>query len=343
VSARSRRVVLGLALVLAAGLVVAVGFAVEVKRRRERARIVARALGTVYELLPSPDGLSILALAPGARRGSRVFLFDLDSTANVRDVDQELGESFWIVHEPRTLVLVKGHQGLGAPHVGGIEAHDLRAFAKRFGESQVRCFSEDGRLVVVARPSHANFEGAFELWEVDAGTLRRSIPLVGTKVAEFSHDGRRVLVGTWIADVVVHDTVTGDQLARFRTTDDIVDVHFIDAERIACVERHGLELLAAAGPTESSFDWNRPAAVACDFSRGGRFVATVDDALGVEVRDLRSRALVFERNLRDAFAELREPGEELRCVAFAPEADSVFVGTGKGLIIRVPVRLPEAP
>jgi WD40 repeat protein len=335
-----RRVVLVVALVLAVGLVAVVGLAIEAKRRRERAQIVGREPHGIGGLLPLPDGRLILEVDESASSDGRLRIRDLEPSASSRALFDELHAYFWLGRSPRELVLANSFDDRAVPSVGGLLARDIRRFPEiwnLFG------FSPDGRSLLVNNKS-----ATVDLREVPSGKLLRSFPVDDAFVATFSPDGTRFVVGTHTAELTVVDAASGEIVARLEPRPlDLWDVFFVDPEHVLSLERHALILWeTTTGKMVRGFEWGRGLGVVgqADLSRDRRFLATLEEAsFTLRVWDTHTLACVFERKLSDDVAELAAKHEFPRCAAFAPEQDAVFVGTNKGLVLRVPVRLPERP
>jgi WD40 repeat protein len=344
VSPRARRILLALALVLAAGLVVAVGVVLELKRRRDRPRVVARERGAVLELLPTPDGCSLVAEVLGDVPPAHIHLLDLEGDTPSRDLEEEIGGSLRLAHAPRELALVSGRPALGAPSVGGLAVRDLRSLGRT--PEPLCAFSSDGRLVLTNVSEWAYAE------VVDVTTGKKCgayDSLWGAKTAAFSPDGSRFAVGFELEPtewaVVVAETASGNRFSVFTPYEMPRSVLFPDREHVIVVEDHALELWdASTGKVVEQSYWKRASSTGADLSHDRRFVAVVHgEGLTLRIHDTRTLEPLVVRRLSDEMIDLRATEESLRCVAFSPEDDAVFVGTTRGLVVRVPVRLPGRP
>jgi hypothetical protein len=341
VSGRSRRVILALALVLAVGLVVAVGFAIEAKRRRERARIVARHSMSISEILPTADGRSVIV--QGRDPLDPIVIYDIVAGTPGRELGGAQEGYFEIAHAPRALALVGGRTGLPAPHVGDLVVHDLRGLPlpARLIPNHLYGCSRGGRSVLAQSWS----QGRLEVWDVASGKLRSTLPFGPHTVAAFSLDDLRFVAGTATKDVLVGDALSGQTVHAFTSREDLVDVRFSDAGLLVLVEKRAVEVRdAETGTVVHEDEWIGPEASASDLSPDGRFVAIVDgEGLKLRILDARTLSLVVERRLRDEVAELKEKDERLESVAFSPDQDAILIGTAHGFVVRVPVSLPERP
>jgi WD40 repeat protein len=331
-----RRVVLVVALALAIGLIGAVVFLLEAKLRRERARIVGREQVGVFDILPTPDGSLLLEFYQNPYLSIR----GQEPETSSRELTRELGGNFWIARSPRELVLAwTGGDQRPMPPVGGRVVRDLRGFPTirdAFG------FSPDGSKVL----TRGHEETTVEVREMPSGRLRRVFPVKDARGGMFSPDDTRFVARTLEYEVGVYDVASARRIAPIGADPyvDLWDVFFIDPERVLSLERHALALWdATTGKSVRRREWSGPELWGLsDLTRDRRFLATVDK-LTLRIWETLTLAPVFERKLADDVAELATKGESLRCVAFAPQEDAVFVGTNKGLILRVPIRLPERP
>jgi hypothetical protein len=340
-ASRGKRVLLGIALLLAAVLVAAVGVALELKRRRARPTIVAREPQSVFALVATADGRSLVAHERTTESSVRDRLppefrwLDLEDGAPPRNLERELNGSLRIAHAPRELALLDGRPGLGAPSVGGLAVHDLRALALP-KSTLIYGFSSDGRSVLT---SDSTDRSSVSVWDVATGKRRCSISH-NTNRAALSPDGARFAVAS--EEVTVCDAARGNVVAQFGSAV-VADVFFVDPDHVLVVDFNGLGLWeVTSGKKVNHVEGSGASAIGADLSHDCRFVAVLSNDGVLRIHDTHTLALAVAHKLGDEIPEL-EPRELFICVAFAPANDAVFVGTLLGLVVRVPVHLPERP
>ncbi len=111
-------------------------------------------------------------------------------------------------------------------------------------------FSRDGALLLAAGGTPARF-GEVQLWDVAAGTLRRSTMISGDTVfgASLSPDGTRVAAGCADNTVRILDAATGKELYKIGNHENWVlgTVFGVDGKRIVSVGRDRAAKLTDAG------------------------------------------------------------------------------------------------
>src|SRR4051812_40888939 len=101
-------------------------------------------------------------------------------------------------------------------------------------------FSADGKLLVAGGGTPARF-GEIQIWDADAGTLRRSVVLTGDTVfgISLSPDGSRIAAGCTDNTVRIVETATGKELAKMGAHENWVlgTVFAADGKRVVSVGR----------------------------------------------------------------------------------------------------------
>jgi WD40 repeat protein len=111
-------------------------------------------------------------------------------------------------------------------------------------------FSKDGALLAAGGGTPARF-GEIQLWDVAAGTLRRSVVLTGDTIfgVSLSPDGSRVAAGCTDNTVRIVDTAGGKELFKMGAHENWVlgTVFSVDGKRVVSVGRDRAAKLTDAG------------------------------------------------------------------------------------------------
>lgn len=144
-------------------------------------------------------------------------------------------------------VLVHAISGDSGGDSGGASPKRLSGLSERILSL---AFSKDGSLLVAGGGTPARF-GEIQLWDLAAGTLRRSLVLTGDTVfgVSLSPDGTRVAAGCTDNTVRIVDAASGKELYKMGAHENWVlgTVFSVDGKRIVSVGRDRAAKLTDAG------------------------------------------------------------------------------------------------